>query len=100
MCPQKLGCTVTESCYLQRMTSEEGEMSFDSTLTASKGPARLQYPFSAKGSEVAWTLMQGVPESCACAVILLKRHQPRGFASNLLYRICLWLTDSIPTIIG
>ena len=33
MCPQNLGCAVTESCYLQRMTSEEGEVSFDSTLT-------------------------------------------------------------------
>ena len=64
MCPQKLGCAVTESCYLQRMTSEEGEVSFDSTLT----------PHGVEGiitlsRQKARKLPGPVPESRAWAVI-------------------------------
>ena len=77
MCPQQLGCAVTESCYHQRMTSEEGDVSFDSTLTASKEPARLQ-PSLGKRLGSCLDPYAGVPESRAWAVILIRRHQPEA----------------------
>ena len=67
MCPQNLGCAVTESCYLQRMTSEEGEVSFDSTLTPHGVEGTCEIITLSR--QKARKLPGPVPESRAWAVI-------------------------------